>query len=78
MKVASPNSRQGYMEIGFTEDAGVLDPGGYSYIRARFSLDNWDNFSQYSDPSFNRIGSTYMDKIAVYCGEDLIEGNPQY
>lgn len=65
-----------YLEIGFTESAGTLNPGHSSEIQTRFSKSDWSSYSQANDYSFNASGSQFADheQITGYVNDQLVWG----
>jgi Cellulose binding domain./Glycosyl hydrolase family 9./Domain of unknown function. len=64
-----------YLETGFTDDAGYLQPNQSIEVQNRFSKSDWSNYSQSNDYSFvanDVYGSN--DKITVYLSGVLISG----
>jgi hypothetical protein len=67
----------GYLEIGFTANAGVLAPGANTgIIQNRFSKIDWSNYNQADDYSFNPAMTQYADwtKVTVYRNGTLVWG----
>ena len=64
------------LEVGFTDGAGMLEPGGSVEVQARFSKDDWSNYNQTSHYSFNASASEYIDwdKITLYISGKLVYG----
>jgi hypothetical protein len=50
-----------YLEMGFTNGAGNLSAGGNTTIQARFAKNDWTNYTQTNDYSFNSSATTYVD-----------------
>ncbi|HOJ78348.1 MAG TPA: cellulose binding domain-containing protein, partial [Bacillota bacterium] len=50
-----------YLEIGFKSAAGQLKPGQSVELHCRFAKQDWSNFNQLNDYSFNPIATTYVD-----------------
>nr|WP_261764487.1 glycosyl hydrolase [Paenibacillus xylanexedens] len=65
-----------YVELGFTSNAGVLNPGESAEIQARFSKNNWSNYNQSDDYSFMATGNQYANhsKITGYVSDQLVWG----
>jgi xyloglucan-specific exo-beta-1,4-glucanase len=65
-----------YLQIGFTSEAGTLAPGAYVEIMGRFSNNDWSNFTQTNDYSFNSTDTSYADwtKVTAYDDGTLIWG----
>ncbi len=57
-----------YLEVGFTEGAGSIAPGGSVEVQARFSKTDWSNYTQTGDYSFNSLNTSYIDwdKVTGY------------
>lgn len=66
-----------FLEIGFANSAGTLAPGVSIEVQARFAKNDWSNYSQENDFSFNSADSGYADytKVAAYLGDSLIWGS---
>jgi arabinogalactan endo-1,4-beta-galactosidase len=54
-----------YVEIGFTGGAGNLDSGASTTIQARVAKNDWTNYTQTNDYSFNSSAATYVDWAKV-------------
>ena len=68
----------GYLEIGFTAGMGSLAPGqSTGEIMARFNKDNWSNFNEADDYSFDRTKLSFADwdRVTVYQNGALIWGS---
>lgn len=66
-----------YLEIGFTAEAGSLAPGANTgQIQNRFSKNDWSNYTQTGDYSFDPLKTQLADwtKITVYRNGILIWG----
>lgn len=65
-----------YLEVGFTSGAGTLDPGASVEVQTRFSKNNWTNYTQTGDYSFEGTASNYVDwdHVTGYIGEELVWG----
>lgn len=50
-----------YIEVGFTAGAGTLAAGGSMEFQIRVSKNDWSNYDQTNDYSFNAAGSSYAD-----------------
>lgn len=57
-----------YLEVGFNSGAGSLAVGGDVTVQARFAKNDWSNYDQVNDYSFNSTGTTYVDwnKVTAY------------
>ncbi|MEC0333664.1 xyloglucanase [Paenibacillus macerans] len=67
------NGADYYAEIGFTEAAGTLAPGQTIDLHIRISKEDWSNYSQSDDYSFNPDATSYAEtlKITGYVGGAL-------
>ncbi|PYE49131.1 mannan endo-1,4-beta-mannosidase [Paenibacillus barcinonensis] len=77
VKMTSPaTGADYYVELGFTSNAGVLNPGGSAEIQARFSKNNWSNYNQADDYSFMASGNQYANhsKVTGYVNNQLVWG----
>ena len=65
-----------YLEIGFTNQAGNLEPGAVIEVQGRFSKSDWTNYTQSNDYSFNPSSGYYTDfnKITAYISGNLVFG----
>ncbi|HOM02429.1 MAG TPA: glycoside hydrolase family 9 protein [Acetivibrio sp.] len=65
-----------YLEVGFGSGAGKLDPGASVEVQARFSKDDWSNYTQSNDYSFNSSASDYTDwnRVTLYISNKLVYG----
>ncbi|AGI39871.1 CelY [Thermoclostridium stercorarium subsp. stercorarium DSM 8532] len=65
-----------YLEIGFTPQAGTLEPGASIEVQGRFSKIDWTDYTQTNDYSFNPTASSYVDfnKITAYISGNLVYG----
>ena len=50
-----------YLEIGFTSGAGSLNPGTSTQVQCRCAKNDWSNYTQSNDYSFNSSASSYVD-----------------
>lgn len=74
-----------YYELGFKPGSGSLIAGDFEEIQTRFAKNDWSNYTQSNDYSFNAGASDYTEwtKIGVYIkgklvwGEGLLFGVPQ-
>nr|WP_243167844.1 cellulose binding domain-containing protein [Anaerocolumna cellulosilytica] len=62
-----------YLEIGFTSAAGVLTAGSSIEVQVRFSKNDWTNYTQTGDYSYQGTGSSYVDwdKVTGYLAGNL-------
>jgi hypothetical protein len=62
-----------YVEIGFAAAAGSLAAGETVELQLRFAKNDWSNYTQSNDYSFNSSASTYTDasKILLYISGQL-------
>jgi chitodextrinase len=66
-----------YLELGFTAGMGSLAPGqSTGEIQARFNKDNWTNFGEADDYSFDPTKTSFADwdRITAYQNGTLIWG----
>ncbi|MDD3224562.1 MAG: cellulose binding domain-containing protein [Clostridium sp.] len=65
-----------YLEIGFTTAAGTLAADASFELASRFAKNDWSNFNQGNDYSFDSTSSSYSatNKITAYIGEKLVSG----
>lgn len=69
VKMSSPSQgADTYVEIGFTNNAGRLEPGKGINVNARYSKTDWTQYDQSNDYSFNSVTNNYKDwdKITAY------------
>ncbi len=66
-----------YCELGFTSDAGVINPGNVIEVHTRIANGDWSNYNQADDYSFNSTAITYVDtdKVAILINGCLIAGS---
>ncbi|MBN2442826.1 MAG: hypothetical protein JXJ04_15825, partial [Spirochaetales bacterium] len=67
----------GYLEMGFTSEAGSLAPGtDTGEIMIRFNKVDWSNYDETDDYSYNvsLLSYTDWDKITLYVGGILVWG----
>jgi hypothetical protein len=65
-----------YLEIGFSDGAGTLEPGSSVDIKTRFNKTDWTNFNQENDYSFGSYTNyTNWEKVSVYISGILRYGN---
>jgi endoglucanase len=66
-----------YLEISFTSSAGSLAPGGNSSdIQSRFSKNDWSNYNENNDYSYNGSMTSYSSwtKVTAYYKGTLVWG----
>ncbi len=72
-----------YLELSFNQSSGIIEPGGDSgEFQVRFNKNDYTNFTQTNDYSFNASMTEYADnpKISAYVrgtlvwGTDLVSG----
>ena len=66
-----------YLEVGFTAGMGSLAPGqSTGEIQARFNKDDWSNFAEADDYSFDptKLSFADADRVTVYQNGTLIWG----
>jgi hypothetical protein len=69
--------REGYCEVSFMAGAGDLLPGNQSGpIQIRFNMDDWKNYDESDDYSYNKSFTTYTDweKVTLYENGILVWG----
>jgi hypothetical protein len=66
-----------YFELGFTSGAGSLAAGASIDIQVRVSKEDWSNYTQTGDYSFNAVDTNYVDwtKAPAYVSGSLIWGS---
>nr|WP_231574263.1 X2-like carbohydrate binding domain-containing protein [Paenibacillus sp. FSL R5-0345] len=66
-----------YLEVGFTSAAGSLAAGASIDIQVRVSKNDWTNYTQTGDYSFNAVDTNYVDwtKAPAYVSGNLIWGS---
>lgn len=71
--IATPED--GYIHIGFTEDAGILEEYNSVDLHLRFYKNDYTNYDQSDDYSFDpMVNNDYYRKITMYVDEDKIWG----
>jgi aryl-phospho-beta-D-glucosidase BglC (GH1 family) len=62
-----------YLEVGFSSGAGTLAGGGSVTIQGRFAKNDWTNYTQTNDYSFNSSATTFVDwtKVTGYVSGTL-------
>jgi len=76
VKMAEPKEGADYyLETGFTDGAGYLQPGQSIEVQNRFSKTDWSNYSQTNDYSFS-TNTSYgeNDRVTVYIAGVLVSG----
>lgn len=65
-----------YLEISFKDGTGQLDYGKSVEVRARFSKQDWTDYTQSNDYSFDSVASSYVDsdKLGLFMFGVLIDG----
>ena len=66
-----------YLEISFKDAAGTIAPGTSVEVQTRFSKNDWTNYTQTGDYSFNSSSSGYGDwtKVTGYIGIEVKWGS---
>jgi lysophospholipase L1-like esterase len=64
-----------YLEIGFTSGAGSLAAGAAAEIQSRFAKNDWTNYTQTGDYSFNSSATSFVDWTNVTA---YVSGNLQW
>ncbi len=72
--------RQGadtYFELGFKSGAGKLKPGNSVEVHIRVASEDWSNYNQANDYSFNSTAKTYVsqEKVAGFVSGRQVWGN---
>jgi len=78
VKLAVPvTDSDGYMEIGFTSNAGNLAAGSSVDIYSRISKNDWSSYTQTNDYSFNSQAVSFVqwDKTPAYISGSKVWGN---
>ncbi|WP_025678910.1 X2-like carbohydrate binding domain-containing protein [Paenibacillus massiliensis] len=76
-KVTQPSvTADTYAEIGFGAGAGILPAGQSLDIQVRIVKNDWSNYNQADDYSFNSSATAYMERpeIPVYAAGQLLWG----
>lgn len=65
-----------YLEISFKSNSGKLNPGDVLTVQSRIHTQNWQEFNQYNDYSFNPNSTDYedWDSITAYYNDSIIYG----
>jgi hypothetical protein len=50
-----------YLEVGFSSDAGILAAGASTQVQCRTAKNDWSNYTQTNDYSFNSTATTFTD-----------------
>ena len=68
-----------YFELSFKQTAGMIQPGQSIEVHNRFAKDDWSNYYQNNDYSFNPIAQTYADtdKLTVIVDDESKTGSVQ-
>ncbi|UQZ32823.1 beta-mannosidase [Paenibacillus sp. PK3_47] len=77
VKLDTPAAGADYvLEVGFTSAAGTLNPGQSAEIQTRFSKNNWSNYNQANDYSFNASASSFVnnEQVTGYMNGQLVWG----
>ena len=61
----SASNEDHYLEIGFSSGAGSLAPGANLDVNTRIWKQDWSNFNQSDDYSFNSTATTFTDWVKV-------------
>ncbi|WP_445668186.1 X2-like carbohydrate binding domain-containing protein [Paenibacillus sp. FSL F4-0125] len=66
-----------YLEVGFTSAADTLAAGASIDIQVRVSKNDWTNYTQTGDYSFNAVDTNYVEwtKAPAYVSGNLIWGS---
>jgi len=66
-----------YLEIGFSDEAGELEAAGDIELQVRFSKNDYTEYSQNNDYSFNAASNDYTDweYTPAYVSETLVWGS---
>jgi len=62
------------LEISFSSAAGKLAPGQTLELQCRFSKNDWTNYNQADDYSFNATSAADWQKVTIQLGDTLIWG----
>lgn len=64
------------LEISFKSGSGILQPGDSVEIQCRIAKNDWSNYNQADDYSFNSIATSYVDwtKVTGYINGNLAWG----
>ncbi|SDW74498.1 glycosyl hydrolase [Paenibacillus sp. PDC88] len=77
VKLAAPVTQADhYLELGFSSEAGTLSPGQSTEIQTRFSKNNWSNYTQTNDYSFDSTSTQYVnnEQVTGYLNNQLSWG----
>ncbi|OZQ62030.1 cellulose binding domain-containing protein, partial [Paenibacillus odorifer] len=66
-----------YLELGFSSAAGSLAAGASIDIQVRVAKEDWSNYTQTGDYSFNAVDTNFVDwtKAPAYISGNLIWGS---
>lgn len=66
-----------YLEMGFKNTAGSIAPNASIDLQARFSKNDWSNYTQTGDYSLKSTGTNYTDwnKVTAYFQATLVWGS---
>lgn len=73
----SAKNADNYLEIGFKAGTGSVAPGDVVYVQTRVARNDWTNYDQSNDYSFNPSSNsnyTEWSKITAYIGNTLVWG----
>lgn len=77
-KMSSPVANADYyLEIGFKSQAGSISAGGNVIIQTRFYKNDYADYTQTNDYSFDSLAETYVEstKVTAYISDTLVWGN---
>ncbi|MDS0526350.1 cohesin domain-containing protein [Clostridium sp. SHJSY1] len=63
-----------YLQIAFNSAAGTLEAGQTMEVQTRIAKENWTNYDQSNDYSFNANGTSPWNKVTAELGSELIWG----
>jgi len=65
-----------YLEVGFSSGAGSLAAGGNVVVQSRVAKNDWSNYTQTNDYSFNISTTTFVDwnKVTGFVSGALVWG----
>lgn len=72
LTISKPNA-DSYLNIGFSSAAGSLAPNQSIELQIRFSKNDWSNYSQSNDYSFNSTATSFTEfnKLTAYVNGNL-------